>query len=141
MANTKSAELTWQGEGLAFDAVLGSGYEIVFGSPADSNQSSPMEILLAGVAGCTAMDVVHMLRKQRQPITDVAISIEGVRAEDHPSVFTDVTIHYKITGTGVTTKAVERAIALSQETYCSASIMFKRSGTNITTSYQIENQA
>lgn len=137
MASEKSAKVVWKGEGLEFDAVLGSGYGVAFGSPAGTNQSSPMEILLAGVAGCTAMDVVHILRKQRQPITGLIIEIEGTRAEGHPSVYTDVTLVYKIAGVGVEAKAVERAIALSQETYCSASIMFKRAGVNINTNYEL----
>jgi putative redox protein len=97
-----------------------------------------MEFLLAGVAGCTAMDVVGILRKMRQPLQGLEVSVSGTRASDYPMVYTDATITYIVKGDGVDPAAVEKAIALSHETYCSASVMFERSGTNMTTLYRIE---
>lgn len=138
MADEKTAIITWQGENLQFRGSLGSGYEFdVSGQASAENGGSAMEFLLAGVAGCTAMDVVHVLRKMRQPFSGLRVEIRGTRAEDHPKVYTDVEILYVVSGADVDPKAVERAIEVSQETYCSASVMFKRAGTAVKTSYQI----
>lgn len=135
---TKSAQITWQGEGLLFKGVLGSGYEFDLASPGGAEGGSPMEFLLAGVAGCTAMDVVHVLRKMRQPLKGLVIEISGVRADEHPKVYTTVEIVYVVQGEGIDSEAVEKAIRLSQETYCSASIMFKQAGVTIRSDYRIE---
>ncbi len=139
MADQKTAVVTWKGEGLNFQGLLGSGYQFdMSGQASAANGGSAMEFLLAGVAGCTAIDVVHMLRKMRQPFSHLRVEISGTRATEHPMVYTDVEIVYIISGNGVDPQAVARAITLSQETYCSASIMFKRAGTNVTTSFRIE---
>ncbi len=139
MADEKTATITWQGENLQFRGSLGSGYEFdVSGQASAENGGSAMEFLLAGVAGCTAMDVVHVLRKMRQPFSGLRVEIRGTRAEEHPKVYTEAEIVYVVTGENVDPQAVERAIELSQETYCSASVMFKRAGTAIITSYRIE---
>ncbi|MCA9935705.1 MAG: OsmC family protein [Ardenticatenaceae bacterium] len=139
MAQQKSAVLTWKGENLHFRGKLGSGYEFdVSGQSNAENGGSAMEFLLAGVAGCTAMDVVHVLRKMRQKFSGLRVEIIGDRAEEHPMVYTNVELVYVVTGKGIDATAVERAIALSQETYCSASVMFKRAGAVVKTSYRIE---
>ena len=139
MAQQKSAVMTWKGEGLHFRGKLGSGYEFdVSGQASTENGGSAMEFLLAGVAGCTAMDIVHTLRKMRQNFSGVQVEIIGDRAEEHPMVYTNVELVYVVTGQGVDPSAVERAISLSQETYCSASVMFKRSGAVVKTSYRIK---
>lgn len=139
MKDEKTARVTWKGENLNFAAEVGSGYQLDLSSQSGpENGGSPMELLLAGVAGCTAMDVVHVLRKKRQPFTGVEVAITGVRAQDYPQVYTDLMLTYIVSGEGVTPKAVEQAIALSQETYCSASIMFKQAGVNIHTQYEIK---
>jgi putative redox protein len=140
MGNTNNATISWKGKRLHFGGRLGSGYQFDLSGQANAeNGGSAMEFLLAGVAGCTAMDVVHVLRKMRQPFTGLEIEIEGERAEDHPKVYTAVRITYVVHGEGVDPAAVEKAISLSQETYCSASVMFKRAGADITTDYRIES--
>jgi putative redox protein len=133
----KTATVTWQGEGLAFTAEVGSGYTFVMDSKAGEHAGSPMELLLAGVAGCTAMDVVSILQKMRQPLTGVQVTISGTRAADHPRVYTQATIHYTISGQDVDPDAVSRAIKLSKENYCSASIIFARAGVDIETDFTI----
>lgn len=141
MVEKKSARVEWKGERLQFKGVLGSGFHLNLGSPADDEAGSPMEFLLAGVAGCTAMDVVHVLCKMRQPVTGLAVEIEGVRAEENPKVYTEVEIVYVVQGENVDPAAVEKAIHLSQETYCSASIMFRQAGVIIRTDYRIQEKA
>jgi putative redox protein len=134
----KSARAEWRGEGLNFKGILGSGYEFSLGSPAGDDAGSPMEFLLAGVAGCTAMDVVNVLRKMRQPFNGLVVEIEGLRSEEHPKVYKEVEIVYVVKGQDVRPDAVEKAIRLSQETYCSASVMFKEAGVSIRTAFRIE---
>lgn len=138
MNYSKNARLVWEGEALKFRGVLGSGYEFDLNSDAGPMGGSPMEFLLAAVAGCTAMDVVSMLQKMRQPMEGFAVEIQGARADEHPKVYTDVNVVYVIRGQEVDPQAVERAIELSQEKYCGASIMFKQAGVALQTSYRIE---
>ncbi|MCA9959700.1 MAG: OsmC family protein [Chloroflexota bacterium] len=139
MSQQKTAVITWKGEELHFSGKLGSGYTFDASSEAGPEHGgSPMEFLLAGVAGCTAVDVVHILQKMRQELTGLEVEIRGTRATEHPKVYTDVEIVYVLRGNNLDPQAVERAIALSEETYCSASAMFKRSGTAVTTSYRLE---
>jgi putative redox protein len=138
MSETKAARVIWKGDGLNFSSELGSGYRFDVGSPAGEHGGSPMEFLLAGVAGCTAMDIVSTLRKMRQPLTGLEVAVSGTRASDYPMVYTDVNVTYIVRGDGVDPAAVERAIALSHETYCSASVMFERAGARLTTDYRIE---
>lgn len=137
MGQIKRSVVTWKGTDLDFHAQVGSGYELDLSANANETQASPMELLLAGVAGCTAIDIVMILKKQRQDVTDVTVQIEGERAEEMPKVYTDVTLTYLVTGNDLDTKAVERAIDLSEEKYCSASIMFRRSGVNMRSQYRI----
>jgi putative redox protein len=134
----KTAAVTWQGEGLAFTAEVGSGYTFTMDAKAGEQGGSPMEFLLAGVAGCTAVDVVSILQKMRQPVSGVQVTIEGTRADDHPRVYTQATLHYTIRGQDIDPDAVARAIKLSKENYCSASIMFARAGVEIATDFTIE---
>ena len=83
----------------------------------------PMELVLAGLGGCTAMDIVSTLRKQRQRVRDITITVDGTRADGIPSVFTDIVLTYRVVGTNLSEKAVHRAVSLSAETYCSVSKM------------------
>ena len=136
--DTKTARVAWKGAGLEFSATLGSGYAFDMGSPAGPVMGSPMELLLAGVAGCTAVDVVHILRKQRQAIKGVEVMISGVRAADHPQVYTHVTLEYVVQGRNVDPEAVARAIELSETRYCSASAMFRQAGVTFDTTHRIE---
>ena len=82
-----------------------------------------METVLIGTGGCTAYDVVHILRKSRAPVTDCVVQIDAERAPEDPKVFTRAHFHFVVTGKGLKRQGVERAIALSAEKYCSASIM------------------
>lgn len=139
MANTKTAQLVWTGEDWNFDTTLGSGYQVQFKAPnSDAGGGSPMEFMLAGVAGCTGVDVLSILKKMRQDVKGLTVDIEGVRAEDYPMVYTDVTIVYNLTGSGIDPEAVDKAIELSMTKYCSASIIFKRAGVKVSTKVNIE---
>ncbi len=137
---TNNARIVWKGENLNFEGQLGSGYEFDLGGGDDKVGGSPMEFLLAGMAGCTAVDVVLILQKQRQPVSGVEVEICGVRAETMPKVYTEIDLLYIVRGNQVDPQAVERAISLSEEKYCSASIMFRRGGVKITSSYRIEQE-
>ena len=138
MANTKTAQLVWTGEDWNFETTLGSGYQAQFKAPQPAaTGGGPMEFLLAGVAGCTGVDVLSMLKKMRQDVTGLTVDIEGDRAEDYPMVYTDVTIVYNLTGTDIEAESVEKAIELSMTKYCSASIIFKRAGVKVSTKYNI----
>ena len=98
----------------------------------------PMELLLQGLGGCTAFDVLLILKKARQSVSDCVVEIEARRAETDPKVFTHIHIHFIVTGDGLSEKQVHRAIDLSAEKYCSASIMLAKTAT-ITHDYEIRN--
>jgi putative redox protein len=122
MAEQTRAVLQWEG-GLRFSATgERSGRTVVMDSPTreDRGGPSPMELLLMGVAGCTAMDVVAILEKMRQPLARFQVEIVGERAEQHPKYYTAITIVYRLWGDGLSREKVERAVQLSHETYCSA---------------------
>lgn len=133
-----SARVSWKGENLDFDGTFGSGFDFEMGGGPDKQAGSPMEFLLAGVAGCTAVDIVLILQKQRQKVTGVEVEASGTRAEEYPMVYTDVDLLYIIRGEDIDPKAVEKAIELSEEKYCSASIIFVRAGVEMRSSYRIE---
>lgn len=107
-----------------------SGHGIVMdGSPEIGGRNlgmRPMELVLAGLGGCTAMDVISTLKKQRQDVTDCRIEVEAKRADSIPKVFTEIAIHYHIYGRDLRESAVRRAVDLSMETYCSVSRMLKQ---------------
>jgi len=95
-----------------------------------------MEMLLLGMGGCTAFDVVHILKKSRQPVTDCVAELEAERANKDPKVFTSIHVHFIVTGSGLDEKRVARAVSLSADKYCSASIMLGKTAT-ITHDYEI----
>ena len=105
----------------------GSGHAVVMDGPPEHGGRNlgvrPMEMLLLGMGGCTAFDVVHILRKGRHPVTDCAVEIEAERADSEPKVFTRIHVHFVVSGEALSETAVARAIRLSTEKYCSASIM------------------
>lgn len=141
MAPEKSARVVWQGQGKEFRAQLSAGFEYTMHAPADANGGTPMDYLLAGVAGCTAIDVIGILQKKRQNVVGLEVQIHGTQAETAPNVFTKAHITYIVRGENISPAAVEQAIELSETKYCSASIMFQRSGTQVTTEYRIEETA
>lgn len=126
-ARLKLAEdVAWMGES-------GSGHAIVIdGSPDIGGRDigmRPMELMLLSLGGCSGMDVLHILRKARQDVTDCEVEIRGTRADDHPKVFTDIHLHFIVTGHELADRQVARAVALSAEKYCSVSKMLQASVT------------
>ncbi len=123
---TGSAEVTLL-EGKRFRADMGTGYSFNLDvAPSDGGTGDgarPMELLLAGLAGCTAFDVLDILRKSKQPLTGLQVKVSGERAADFPKVYTHIQVTYLLQGKGLSEDAVKRAIKLSEEKYCSASAM------------------
>lgn len=117
-------------EGMTFTAESGSGHAVVVDAAPDVGGRDlgprPMELVLMGTGACSAIDVVHILRKARQPITGCVVELDSERAPEDPKVFTKIHLHYVVTGKGLATPQVERAIKLSKEKYCSATIMLAK---------------
>ena len=113
--------------GMRFDAEAGSGHHVTLDAAEHGGGYNegfrPMELLLVGLAGCTGMDVISILRKKREPVTGYEVHVTGIRAEDHPMVFVDITVEHIITGHQIQPEAVARAIQLSEERYCGAGAM------------------
>ncbi len=124
---TKSGHVVWEGQGLAFQATGGSGYQIRFDNPAGPAGGSPMELVALASAGCTASDVISILQKKQQKVTGFEVNVVGVRAADHPKVFTEIDLEYVVAGQDIDPKAVERAIELSLTKYCSVNKMLENS--------------
>ena len=114
-------------EGVSFVGQSASGHSVVMdGAPESGGKNlgvRPMEMLLMGLGGCSAFDVVLILRKSRQQITDCVADLSAERADSDPKVFTRIHVHFTVTGKGLDPKRVEQAVKLSAEKYCSASIM------------------
>jgi putative redox protein len=138
MSLQNSAKTIWKGEDLNFIGLTGSGYEFDVGGGPNKVGGSPMEYLLIGLVGCTAVDVISMLKKQRQNVLGLEVEAVGTRADEYPMVYTDVTVNYLVRGKDIDPRKVERVIHLSEEKYCSASAMFTRSGANIEINFTIE---
>ena len=126
---------------VAFEAESGSGHHIVLdGAPEHGGRNTgirPMEAMLIGLGGCSAFDIVTMLTKGRQEITGCVVELEANRAEAIPSVFTDISMHYVVTGRGVSRARVARAVELSSEKYCSASAMLRGAGVRLTHTFEV----
>jgi putative redox protein len=135
---SNSVSVKWKGENLEFAGEFGSGFTFDMGGGPDKKAGSPMEYLLAGLAGCTAVDVINILQKQRKIVTGVEVEVVGQRATEYPMVYTDIDVTYVVRGEDIDPKSVKRAIQLSEEKYCSASATFERAGTNLRSSYRIE---
>ncbi len=120
------ARVKWV-ENALFVGESGSGHAVVMDGPPESGGRNlgarPMEMLLLGMAGCNAFDVVHILRKGRHAVGSCEVSLEAERAESDPKVFTKIHAHFIVKGAGLNDVVVQRAIDLSAEKYCSASIM------------------
>ena len=121
------ASVHWTGK-MSFEGRTESGHRVIMdGSPdigGENRGSRPMEMLLLGLGGCSSIDVMLILGKARQEVTDCVVQIEAERAPVDPKVFTKVHLHFIVSGRNIDPKRVEKAIALSAEKYCSASVMF-----------------
>ena len=135
--------LRWVG-GAAFVGESSGGHRIVIDGPPEGGGRNlgprPMEMLLLGMGACTTYDVISILKKSRQDIRDCKISLSAKRAVGVPSVFTEIQVHFKLIGHNLKKKQVERAINLSAEKYCSASIMLGKTA-KITHSFDIQEPA
>ena len=128
------------GTGMAFSAETGSGHLLTMDGAPDGGGRNlaprPMETLLAGAGGCTAYDVVLILQRGRHAVTGCQVKATAERAEQDPKVFTKLHLHFTVTGRGVSATAVERAIALSHEKYCSATVMLGKTA-EVSTSFDV----
>ncbi len=119
----------------------GSGHSVVMDGPESAGGRNmgirPMEMLLIGMGGCASFDVISILKKSRQAIVDCRAELEAERADAVPAVFTAINIKFVVSGRKLKEKQVERAVSLSAEKYCSASIMMEAAGVKITHSYEI----
>ncbi|XSG85685.1 MAG: OsmC family protein [Methylohalobius sp. ZOD2] len=120
------ARIKWV-EDVLFLGESGSGHGVVIDGPPEHGGRNlgvrPMELLLLGVGSCSAFDVIHILRKGRHPVSDCRVEVSAERAENPPKVFTRIHLHFIVEGKGLSEAAVSRAVQLSAEKYCSASIM------------------
>lgn len=134
------ARIKWV-EAATFVAESASGHAVVMDGPPEFGGRNlgirPMEMVLLGMGGCTSFDVVHIMKKFRQPITDCVAELSAERAESEPKVFTKIHVHFIVTGKGLDEEKVKRAVEMSAEKYCSASIMLGRAGVEITHDYEI----
>ena len=142
--------VSWTGalatrSGMGFVAETGSGHTLVMDGAPDAAKPDnggqnlaprPMETLLAGTGGCTAYDVVLILKRGRHDVRGCTVKLDAERADTDPKVFTKITMHFTVTGKGLPAVAVERAIAMSHDKYCSASVMLGKTA-EITTSFEV----
>ena len=124
--NVKSAHATWEGQGVAFTVVGGSGYTVRTDNPSGVNVGSAMELVAMASASCTASDVISILQKKQQQVTGFEVQVQAPRADEHPKVFTEINLEYVVTGRNIDPKAVERAIELSLTKYCSVNQMLEK---------------
>ena len=133
------ATVNWSGR-MSFAGTAESGFSLPLGAdPAvggDTDGFRPIELMLVGLAGCTAMDVISILRKKKLPVSAFEVRAEAERADEHPRVFTRIHLRYRVTGTGIDPAAVARAIELSETRYCPAQAML-RPAVPITSSFEI----
>ena len=139
MAEQMTATVRLETE-MRFDAESGSGHHIIMDAAEHGGGHNegfrPMELLLVGLAGCTGMDVISILRKMREPVTSYAVHVVGVRAEEHPMVFVEISVVHIVTGHHLKPEAVARAIQLSEERYCGAGAMLGKVA-HLTHTYRI----
>jgi putative redox protein len=142
--------VSWTGalatrSGMGFVAETGSGHTLVMDGAPDAAKPEngglnlaprPLETLLAGTGGCTAYDVVLILKRGRHDVRGCTVKLDAERAETDPKVFTKIAMHFTVTGKGVPAVAVERAIAMSHDKYCSASVMLGKTA-EISTSFEL----
>lgn len=130
-------------DGAQFIGESGSGHSVVMDGPPDHGGRNlgirPMEMLLLGLGGCSSFDVMSILTKARQAVTDCRVELEAERAEGVPSPFTKIHMQFIVTGKDLKEPQVKRAVELSATKYCSASIMLEAGGVEITHSYEIRS--
>lgn len=119
--------------GMRFDVETGSGHHIILDASEENGgqDTGPraMEMLLVGLAGCAGMDIISILRKKRQDVTGYEVHVHGNRVEEHPAVFVEITVEHIFTGHNIRPEAVKRAIELTEERYCAASVMLGKTAT------------
>ena len=134
------AKIKWVEE-MTFVGESGSGHSVLMDGPPDLGGRNlgvrPMEMILLGLGGCTSFDVMLILKKARQSVTDCVVELEAERAESNPKVFTRIHVHFIVSGEDLKENQVKRAVDLSAEKYCSASIMLAQAGVEITHDYEI----
>lgn len=130
-----NAQIEWQ-DNVHFIGTAPSGQTVHIDAD-KQHGASPMELILLGLGGCASYDVVTILKKSRQNVTDVRCQLSARRADAVPAVYTDIHLHFIITGTDIKDNQVERAVTLSADKYCSASRMLADGGVNITHSYEV----
>ncbi|MDA8324897.1 MAG: OsmC family protein [Nitrospiraceae bacterium] len=127
-------------EGMEFVAKTESGHEVVMDAGPEfgghDKGPRPMELLLAGLGGCTAMDIISILKKKRQEVTGLEIKVKGERAPEHPKKYTGIELLFLVTGNNLSEDAVKRAVELSMDKYCSAKATLEE-GTEVTYRYSI----
>jgi|TARA_Y100000310_G_scaffold345576_1_gene466797 putative redox protein len=137
-----NATIKWVDNAM-FLGVSGSGHSVVLDGPPEEggrNQGiRPMEMLLLGMGGCTSFDVVSILKKGRQNVDDCTVDVSAERSGDVPKVFTKIHVHFTVKGKELKRTQVERAIDLSVQKYCSASIMLERGGVEISHDYELKS--
>ena len=138
------ARITWN-DGVSFVATSGTGHKITMDGPPDHGGRDlgprPMELLLMGMGGCTSYDVLTILKKSRQDVTACEAVLKAERADAVPAVFTKIHVHFVVTGHALKEAQVRRAVELSAEKYCSASIMLQAGGVEISHSYEMVEAA
>ncbi|MEX6163151.1 OsmC family protein [Proteus mirabilis] len=131
------ARVKWV-EDLSFVGESSSGHQVMMDGNSGDKAPSPMEMVLIAAGGCSAIDVVSILRKGRHQVTDCEVKLTSKRREEAPRLFTDINLHFIVSGKALTDKIVERAVQLSAEKYCSVSLMLGKAA-NITHSFEIKN--
>jgi putative redox protein len=134
------AKVTWVNK-VKFLGQSGTGHSVLMEGPEESGGENigvrPMEMLLIGVGGCSSYDVMSILQKSRQQVTGCEAELSAVRADAVPAVFEKIHLHFRVTGKDLSEKQVERAVSLSAEKYCSATIMLQKGGVEITHDFEI----
>ncbi|GIV70968.1 OsmC family protein [Caldilinea sp.] len=137
------AKVTWRGD-MEFEGTADSGHTLTLDAAPEVGGANkgfrPMELMALSLAGCTAMDVISILRKKRQEVAGFEVQVHAERAKEHPHVFTDIQVTYVVRGRNIDPAAVERAIQLSEEKYCPAQAMLRKAAP-IALKYEIVEEA
>jgi putative redox protein len=142
MANEVSANVRLR-DGMAFEATADTGHTVTLDSAEEAGGRNlgfrPMELILMGLGGCTGMDVISILRKMQQQVTSYEVRLHGDRSDQHPKVYTDITVEHVVTGRALAEASVRRAVELSATKYCPASAMLSKAA-RVTHMYRIVDE-